>query len=91
MIHAHPRPSMQSLPEDPQNMPPPVCQSSMVRHSKPSKRRKCNDSTSNYSSEIPTLNSTDSSSIIPNSQGGSMDISDMNVVRGTRQRKKRNQ
>ena len=55
-----------------------VCQSSMIRNNR---KRKCNNISS-----VENSTDSDSSSLIPNSQG-SMDISKENVVHGRRSRK----
>ena len=71
-------------------MPPPISQSSMIQNSQ-NKKRKCDNEVLEDMS-IPNLNSTDtdSSSLIPNSQGSCINISVTNVVEGKRQRKTRN-
>ena len=60
-------------------LPPPMSQSSGIVESR-TKKRKCSNE------EDPT-NSTDTSSLIPNSQE-CVDISSNNVLHGKRQRKK---
>ena len=75
------RQSISSLPDD-SVLPPPMSQSSGIVESR-TKKRKC----SKEEQEDPT-NSTDTSSLIPNSQE-CVDISSNNVLHGKRQRKKR--
>ena len=57
------------------------------------RKRKCAISNDSDDMSIPDLNSTDtdSSSLIPNSQGSCMGISVINMVKGKRKRKTRNE
>ena len=74
-------------------MPPPISHSSMNQKSQ-NRKRKCAISNDSDDMSIPDLNSTDtdSSSLIPNSQGSCMGISVINMVKGkSRKRKTRQQ
>ena len=65
-----------------EHMPPPICQSSTINQ-----QRSCEeDPLIRVQNSRPNV--TDSSSLIPNSQN-SVNISDVNVVHGRRNRKKR--
>ena len=72
------RPSMQSLPDDSDMMPPPVCQSSVIRNKSSSIRYNYDKQKKRKSSELEESNNnstvTESSSFIPNSQGGSVQM-----------------
>ena len=78
-----PRQSISSLPDD-SVLPPPMSQSSGIVESR-TKKRKCSQEEEEPLEKMN--NSSDTSSLIPNSQE-CVDISSNNVLHGKRQRKK---